>query len=126
MVKKLTQIESVLEALEIIGCLSSIGTLKAKAEEFYGGYIHETTVYSVRGEWKKANGIEADCRSYASQPRRNMLNDDYMSLSNQLSAKKLMNLITDFDPFEKLLADFHSLEHMVNCVKKVRRKRKVA
>jgi len=126
MVKKLTQVEAVLEALEIIGHQSSLDTLKLKAEEFYGAAIHNTTVYGVRSEWRKANKLVADCRTYSAQPRRNMLNDAYMSLADQLAANKLTQLITNVTAFEELISKFHSVDHLLNCVKKVKRKRKVA
>ena len=127
---KYTQTDAVLDALEILGDLTSLEVLRLESMKFYNGFIHQTVISRVRKEWREANKLQRDCRTYSAQPRRNMFKDDYVSLENQVVAQSLLNnVINSPDEFLSLITSFHSLEHMANCLKaatKKKRKKKVA
>lgn len=126
---KYTQIDAVLDALDTVGDLTSLNVLCEKATQLYGGLVQRAVACNVRKAWREANNLQHDCRTYATQPRRNMLKDDFVSLENQLAATKLLdNVLSDTSEFLKCITSFHSLDHMVHCIKKAKskRKRKVA
>ena len=123
--KKYTQSDAVLDALEILGDLTSLVVIQEKASEFYGGNVNRPVISTVRKAWREANGLQHDCRTYATQPRRNILKDDYASLENQVVAQKMIDkVINNPNEFLSLVTSFHSIEHMVNCLNKAKNKKK--
>lgn len=68
-----------------------------------------TTCYQIRSRWRKVQGIERDCRTYAGQPRRDMIRDNYPL---ELSPNDVQFFITNSTVLNRILGKAHSIDQL--------------
>jgi hypothetical protein len=119
----MTQREAVWAACEELDVRTSLNTLQGRAQQLYGGEIHVSACCTYRGEYRKANKLKVDCRTYGKrgQSRRDMQNDhtaslkqvkrlNYFSKLKRPSMTSLLNLLGEGGDM------FHSVEQMRNAI----------
>jgi hypothetical protein len=74
--------------LEQIGSLTSLDELQEQVSRECGKLLDKTYLCTLRKEWREEEGLDdQDCRTYTSQHRRNMFDDDlHETLYNVLEA----------------------------------------
>ncbi len=113
----MTQREATFQALNELGVRTSLQTLAKRASIIYGSNVYLQACCNFRSQYCKRNNIATDCRTYAGQPRRNMLKDEQTSLQQ---VKRLNNFfrVTKSRPTQlrDLIGNgehrFHSLEQL--------------
>lgn len=117
----MTQREAVFQALTAIGPRTSLKALAVRATALYGSRIYEESACTYRSEWCKKNKVVVDCRTYAGQPRRDMLKDEEVSLPQvrRLNAY-FRNTRTNAHQLKELIGTgptrFHSIDQLVFAV----------
>lgn len=122
----MTQRAAVYAALQIIGDQTSLSQLAQAASNRYGGPIGLSACSTFRGEWRKANGKDTDCRTYSGQPERNMLKGqadsqqgralvEFVNLVGQPNVSKKVRL----NRLDKLLAAFSGLDQLRQTAKQL-------
>jgi len=110
-------------ALDELDHHSSVAEVQKLAGRYAGKFPEYGYVVKVRIRWRKKNKVEGDNRTYANQPRRNMLNDS----TTNLQQVQRLNTFLEGQSAERLLwligADsktpFHSIEQVVHAVKEL-------
>lgn len=124
----MTRYESVTAAIEVagLGHKSKVATLKTVAERYFGGTISYQHVVSLRLQWRRENGVDGDCRTYNTQYRRNMLQDDFVEIDQlELLQEHLDYWGIPPESFVEIIeSDFHSLENVISVAKKLSEFRK--
>ena len=113
--------EAVYQACEELDVHSSMNELVKAASIIYGHPLNKGTVQIYRCNYRKANKLNVDCRTYKGQPRRNMLNDERHTLDQ---VKRLHHYFGLKRPtiasFKNLIGDgreqFHSVVQLVNAI----------
>lgn len=77
-----------------------------------------TRCIQERNLWRKREGINGDCRTYATQHRRDMLNDEKLDISAINDIKGLLDAVTS-DQLVKTLRKFHSIDQLNKAVNHV-------
>lgn len=129
----MTQREAVWAACDELDVRTSLNTLQGRAQQLYGGEIHLSACCTYRGEYRKANKLKVDCRTYGSkgQSRRDMLNDHAASLKQVKRFNHYFGLKRPtIQSFLNLMGQgserFHSVEQIVNAVAELVELKKVA
>lgn len=68
-----------------------------------------SVVCSVRSKFRKEKGLKEDARTYETQHRRNMLNDDKMPRDRWNKVQELLENVA-IEPLKELLELFHSID----------------
>lgn len=69
------------QAIGIVGTKTSLKELAEESAKIYGTPVSEQYACIIRGFYRKRHGLDEDCRRYQTQTRRDMLNDDNVSIS---------------------------------------------
>lgn len=85
----MTQKAAVFQACDELGGRCKVSILLGRAEQIYGGTISYTSSVHFRSLWRLENDQYIDCRTYAGQPRRNMLNDQELTPQQQQRLKNI-------------------------------------
>lgn len=112
--------EAIRTALGVYGTRTSVETIRAHAQSLCGLHVSDALTVLVRIKYRKQRGETADCRKYGTQVRRNMLDDD------KISIHQLQEMIGHFretgikpssvlNVLEKFKA--HSLEQLTGTIK---------
>lgn len=114
--------DAVFAACEEVGPRSSVAELLEVAQGICHQHVRYVTAAMYRSQWRRQHGIEANCSTYEGQPRRNMLNDHKVSLTQ---CKRLANYLKqhDFQTLMDLFGQgddrFHSLDQLQNALAEV-------
>ena len=115
----MTRQEAIYKALTKIGDKTSVKALMMESKRILGDYVSYAICVSARLTWRKEQGIEADCRTYQSQKRRNMLND------KKVPPVAMTELRDYTDGSELVLRDivrrFHSIDQLRNALNIIRK-----
>lgn len=83
------------------------------------GHNVSASVAKYKADWRRENKVNTDCRTYAGQPRRHMLNDqkwDSDQLVRLIKFNKKNDLAALLDLFRDGDGKFHSIDQLMNCV----------
>lgn len=114
--------ETVLAVLDQFGDQTSIAVIAQRVATEMQRSVTHASVGNYRKEWRRNKDSKNDCRTYAGQPRRNMLNDHDW---NNQHVKRVMKFFDKkaFDVLTALFADgigqFHSIDQLKNCVETI-------
>lgn len=102
----LSQERAIYKALDQFGDQTSLDFLKNEAEILYGGFIHKNQCCASRSYWRSQKNITRDNRTYAGQPRRQMLKDNVVPTRLQERVNVSLNAAT-----KRALLTFINLFH---------------
>ena len=113
--------EAVFQVCDELGTRTSVEEIYRKAMLLCGYKMAKGTVQIYRCHYRKEKRIDTDCRTYRSQPRRNMLNDNLATLPQVKRIKHVLGLKRVFpESLLNLLGtgkdSFHSVEQLRNAV----------
>lgn len=103
---------AVLRALEVIGDKTSVNTLRAAAKQFFDGEITYEQCVQGRMNWRKKLKVNGDCRTYRTQPRRSMLNDQFIEPDIQRTLDNLSGRNREI--LKRILQSSHSVSQILN------------
>lgn len=105
-----SQRDAVFKACEKLEDETSANTLQLLAHHFWGrGEIQINLVYKTRMAYRKRNGIVNDCRSYATQHRRDMLPD---TIELAITPKEFVSLKSILSTLRPILDRAHSIDQL--------------
>lgn len=111
--------DAVYTALVEIGDATSLTELRDAASKHYGSVLPWYSVTQYRREYRIKLGLTTDCRTYESQPRRNMMKDNRLSViqmkRRSVLSDKEKQLIKQFIGTGK--HQFHSIPQLLHALR---------
>lgn len=108
-----------MEALLELGDASSLDALVKESSHFYGEPLQRYSVMQYRLEYRKVMGLTTDCRTYKSQPRRDMHKDNRLSIEQMKRRSELTENQKEFIRhfIGRGKSQFHSIPQLLHALR---------